>query len=90
MSDPIWTKVHELLEGYPPEFNAQAAYDVVKEAWKMGFDVVRAPAGSDLFGNAIRAQNDEIRNTPPSLRGLFHDLDAAMVKNGWTPGGSGP
>lgn len=50
MNDPIWDRVGELLKGYPPEFNAVAVYDLVRDAWKMGLDVVKAPEGSDLYG----------------------------------------
>lgn len=36
-------------QDYPPEFNAGAAYELVLAAWKMGFDLVRQPAGIDLY-----------------------------------------
>jgi len=62
VSDPVWDRVRELCEGYPAEFNASAAYDVVLAAWKMGFDVVKAPAGSDLYLTALRAQNEALHN----------------------------
>ncbi len=54
VSDPIWRKVAELTAGYHPQFNAAAAYDVVKAAWRMGFDVVQAPAGSNLYSAAMQ------------------------------------
>lgn len=64
MTDPIWKKVVELTEGYPPEFNAAAVYDLVRSAWRMGFNVVRDPAGPALYLEAIRAQNEALRNAP--------------------------
>ena len=54
MSDPIWQKVSELTQGYSAEFNGAAAYDVVKAAWRMGFDVVKQPPGSDLYNAAMQ------------------------------------
>jgi hypothetical protein len=54
MSDPIWRKVADLTKDYHPQFNAAAAYDVIKAAWRMGFDVVRQPVGSDLYGAAMQ------------------------------------
>ena len=54
MSDPIWEKVSELIKDYPSEFNAIAAYNVVSSAWRMGFDVVKQPAGSDLYSAAMQ------------------------------------
>lgn len=63
MSDPIWSKVHELLEGYPPEFNAAAVYDLVRNAWRMGFNIVRDPAAPLLYLDAIHAQHEAMRNT---------------------------
>jgi hypothetical protein len=53
MSDSIWLKVSELTKGYPSEFNAGAVYDLVKEAWRMGFDVIPVPKGSDLYNIAM-------------------------------------
>ena len=66
MTDPIWTKVHALLEGYPPEFNAQAVYCLVRDAWRMGLNVVRDPAGPTLYLEALRAQSEAMRNAPLS------------------------
>lgn len=62
MSDPIWDKVYELMQGYPPEFNAAAVYDLVSNAWRMGFNIVRDPTGPALYLEAIRAQNEAMRN----------------------------
>lgn len=62
MLDPIWTKIEELTRGYHPMFNKAAAYDLVKEAWRMGFDVVRQPPGSDLYNIAMQQIANQARH----------------------------
>lgn len=61
MSNPVWKKVHELTEGYPPEFNSKAAYDLVLAAWRMGFEVVRDPEGPARYLNAITEENRQFQ-----------------------------
>lgn len=57
MSNRAWQKVSELLgQDYPPEFNAGAAYELVLAAWRMGFDLVRQPAGVDLYQAHIQEE----------------------------------
>lgn len=68
MNDPVWDRVHQLCEGYPPEFNAAAVYDVVLAAWKMGFDVIKAPEGSSLYADAIKTQYEAERNFAETYR----------------------
>jgi hypothetical protein len=70
MSDPVRAKVSELCAGYPPEFNAQAAYELVLSAWRMGFDVVKAPADSALYTDAVKKIVEEQRNTFNHAAGL--------------------
>lgn len=62
MNDPIWRKVAELTQGYSPHFNAAAAYDLIETAWRMGFDVVKAPPGSDLYNVAMQERANMMRN----------------------------
>lgn len=69
MSDSIWRKVSELTKGYPPQFNAQAAHDLVEAAWRMGFDVVKAPLGSDLYNRAMQEKAMLMSNAPQSSDG---------------------
>jgi hypothetical protein len=57
----IWKKVSELTAGYPPQFNAAAAFDLVEKAWKMGFDVVRQPEGSDLFQDHLKQYVEDFK-----------------------------
>ncbi|MDR5729693.1 MAG: hypothetical protein RB191_19935 [Terriglobia bacterium] len=74
MSDPIWRKVHELTKDYNPHFNAAAAYDLVKAAWRMGFDVVRAAPGSDLYNAAMQEIGIAMRNS--GSNGMADNMNA--------------
>lgn len=69
MDDPIWRKVSELTKGYHPQFNAAAAAELVEQAWRMGFDVVKAPEGSDLYNVAMQARANLMRNAGPTSDG---------------------
>jgi hypothetical protein len=79
MTDPIWDRIHELCAGYPPEFNAAAAYDVIREAWRMGFDVVKAPEGSNLYGAYCQKFALLSRNTWSADTGSFGLANAMRV-----------
>lgn len=74
MSDPSWRKVTELCAGYPPEFNAGALHDLVVKAWRMGFDVVKAPPDSDLHGDYIKSLNESLRQGTQNISGLQNAL----------------
>jgi len=67
MNDPIWQKVYELTKGYPPTFNAAAVAELVEKAWRMGFDLVQAPTGSDLYNVAMQARAVMFSNAAPSV-----------------------
>lgn len=64
MTDPVWRKTAELTEGYQADFNAMSVYNLVRDAWRMGFNVVRDPAAPALYLDFIRAQNEALRNCP--------------------------
>lgn len=78
MSDLVWRKVYELTKGYPPQFNAAAAYDVIMEAWRMGFDVVKAPAGSDLYNIAMQEIGLSMSNYRSN--GMADNMGAENIK----------
>ena len=58
-------KTYQLLQGYPREFDAAAAEDLVRRAWRMGFDVVRDPDAPARYEQAMREENEAMRNAPP-------------------------
>jgi hypothetical protein len=87
MSDPIWRKVAELTKDYHPQFNAGAAYDVIKAAWRMGFDVVRQPVGSDLYGAAMQEIGISMSNA--GSNGQADGAQNAYYHPGMSPSNTG-
>lgn len=78
MTDPIWRKVSELTHGHPPEFNVAPVYALVREAWRMGFNVVLDPNAASLYSEFIRAQNEALGNCPEN--GIAGMMNARNLK----------
>lgn len=76
MSDPALKKVTELCDGYPPEFNAGAVYKLVVKAWQMGFDIVKAPAGSNLYRDYVLESGRVLMNYPGQCDALGNMMNA--------------
>ena len=67
MTNQFRLKTYQLLQGYPREFNAAAAEDLVRRAWRMGFDVVRDPCAPARYQQAVQEENEAMRNLTPAF-----------------------
>lgn len=66
MNDPIWAKVSDLCKGYPPEFDAGFVFDIVRNAWQAGLDVVRQPEGANLYQQYVEYVQASYKNADSS------------------------